>query len=68
MKTIVKKVDYLDSGLASAIASENVNRPMKSVDRTYLKNMKGMNYVKVVLKTKNAWGKLIQQTYYCFAI
>ena len=65
MNTIIKKVDYLDCKLASAIASENVNRPMKSVDRTYLKEMKGMNYVKVILKTKNAWGKTIQQTYYC---
>ena len=54
MNTIIKKVDYLDSELASAIASENVNRPMKSVDRTYLREIKGMNYVKVVLKTKNA--------------
>lgn len=68
MRTIVKKVDYLDSGLASAIASENANRPMKSIDRPYLKEMNGMAYVKVILKTKNAWGKVIQQTYYCFAI
>ena len=55
MNTIIKKVDYLNSELASNIASENVNRPMKSVDRTYLKEIKGMNYVKVVLKTKNAF-------------
>ena len=68
MRTIAKKVNYLDSELASAIASENVNRPMKSVDRTNLKEMKGLDYVKVVLKTKNSWGKVMQQTYYCFAI
>lgn len=65
MNTIVKKVDYLDSELASVIASENVNIPMKSVNQNYLKNMKGMDIMKVVLKTKNAWGKIIQKTYYC---
>lgn len=65
MKTIIKKVDYLDSELASTIASENVNIPMKSVNRNYLKNMKGMDIMKVILKTKNAWGKTIQKTYYC---
>ena len=65
MKTIIKNVDYLDSSSASAIASGNENRPMKSVDRLYFKNIKGMYFIKIVLKTKNAWGKTIQQTYYC---
>ena len=66
MRTIIKKVDYLDSGLAAAIAEQsNEGRPMAAIERRYIKECKGMDVTKVVLKTVNSWGKTIQKTYYC---
>ena len=66
MKTIVKKVDYICSDLAVAIAEQsNGGHPMEAIERNYIKKCKGMAVTKVVLKTANAWGKTIQKTYYC---
>ena len=66
MKTIVKKVDYIYSDLAVAIAEQsNEGRPMAAIERSFVNKCKGMNVTKVVLKTVNAWGKTIQKTYYC---
>ena len=61
MNTIVKKVDYLDSGLAASFCGSN----FKAIDKSFLKEYKKRGVIKVVLKTKNAWGKTIQKTYYC---
>ena len=66
MKTIVKKVDYIYSDLAVAIAEQsNGGYPMAAIERRYIKECKGMDVTKVVLKAKNSWGKTIQKTYYC---
>lgn len=61
MKTIIKRVDYLDGGLAASFCGSN----FKAIDKAFLKEYKQRDVTKVVLKTKNAWGKTIQQTYYC---
>ena len=66
MKTIIKRVDYIYSDLAVAIAEQsNGGHPMSAIERSFVKDYKGMEVTKVVLKTKNAWGKTIQKTYYC---
>ena len=66
METIIKKVDYIYSDLAVAIAEQsNGGMPMAAIERRYIKECKGMNVTKVVLKTVNSWGKTIQKTYYC---
>lgn len=66
MNTIVKKVDYIYSDLAVAIAEQsNGGLHMAAIERRYIKECKGMDVTKVVLKTVNAWGKTIQKTYYC---
>lgn len=66
MKTIIKKVDYIYSDLAVSIAEQsNEGRPMVAIERRDIKECKGMNVTKVVLKTVNACGKTIQKTYYC---
>ena len=66
MKTIIKKVDYIDSNLAVAIAEQsNGGHPMAAIEISFVNDYKGMDVTKVVLKTKNAWGKTIQKTYYC---
>ena len=62
MKTLVKKVDYLDSNLAAAQCGSNY----VAIEKSFVKDLKQQaDVVKVILKTKNAWGKTIQQTYYC---
>lgn len=66
MKTIIKKVDYIYSDLAVSIAEQsNGGMPMAAIERSFIKECKGMDVTKVVLKTVNAWGKTIQKTYYC---
>ena len=66
MNTIIKKVDYIYSDLAVAIAEQNNGgHPMVVIERSFVKDYKGMDVTKVVLKTENAWGKTIQKTYYC---
>ena len=66
METIIKKVDYIYSDLAVAIAEQsNGGMPMAAIERRYIKECKGMNVTKVVLKTVNSLGKTIQKTYYC---
>ena len=64
MTIIIRKVDYLDGNLAASIASIH-GANFKTIDRKFVKEFKQMDVIKVVLKTKNAWGKTIQQTYYC---
>ena len=62
MKTLVKKVDYLDSGLAAAQCGSGY----VTIEHGSVNEIKQQaNVVKVVLKTKNAWAKMIQKTYYC---
>jgi len=62
METIIKNVDYLCPNLA---ASECGNGYV-TVEDSYLKYFKETSNLKrVVLRTKNAWGKRIQKTYYC---
>ena len=62
MRTLVKKVDYLDSCLAAAQCGSDY----AAIDKSFAKDLKQQaNVVKVVLKTKNACGKMIQKTYYC---
>ena len=69
METIIKKVDYIYSDLAVAIAEQsNGGMPMAAIERRYIKECKGMDVTKVVLKTVNAWGKTIQKTYYCMFV
>ena len=64
MKTIIEKVDHLDSVLAAAACGSN----FVAIEKSSLKFMKEKDVTKVVLKTKNAWGKTIQQTYYCIEL
>ena len=69
METIIKKVDYIYSDLAVSIAEQyNGGHPMAAIEGSFLKEYKGMNVTKVVLKAKNAWGKTIQKTYYCMFV
>ena len=62
METIIKNVDYLCPELAAAECGAGYAVIEKSFVKYYI-GTKGIK--KVVLRTKNACGKRIQQTYYC---
>ena len=62
METIIKNVDYLCPKLAASQCGDGYVVIEKSFVKYYI-GTKGIT--KVVLRTKNAWGKRMQQTYYC---
>ena len=62
METIIKNVDYLCPNLAAAQCGTGY----VTIEKSYVKYFKDTpNVKKVILRTKNAWGKRIQGTYYC---
>ncbi len=62
METIIKNVDYLCPNLAASQCGAGY----VAIEKSHVKYYKDTpNFKKVVLRTRNAWGKRIQETYYC---
>ena len=61
METIIKNVDYLCPNLAAAQCGTGY----VTINKSFVKEWAQTDVKKVILRTKNAWGKRIQETYYC---
>lgn len=61
METIIKNVDYLSPEMAAAQCGTGY----VTINKSFAKEWAQTEVKKVVLRTKNAWGKRIQEIFYC---